>query len=167
VEHATDWTARAMAQASGISLHSVRRIQSAHQLQPHRFCSFKCSNDLAFADKVEDIVILYMHPPMHTLMLSIDNKLYIQARDRTQPGLPLKPGKCGNMTRDDKRSGVTLLVAAFNVEDGSVQCCRMSQHQHQEFVRFRNAPDHVVSASKLIHGIADNDATHKRPNLQA
>jgi hypothetical protein len=99
---ATHWTGRAMAQASGISLRSVQRIWEAHRLQPHRLRTFKRSNDPAFAEKVKDIVGLYMDPPMHTVVLSIDEKSQIQALDRTQPGLPLKPGKCGTMTHDPR-----------------------------------------------------------------
>ena len=96
----THWTGRAMAKAVGVSLRSVQRIWDAHHLQPHRLRTFKRSNDPAFAEKVEDILGLYMDPPMHTVVLSIDEKSQIQALDRTQPGLPLKPGKCGTMTHD-------------------------------------------------------------------
>ena len=164
---ATHWTGRAMARASGISLRSVQRIWDAHRLQPHRLRSFKRSNDPAFAKKVEDIVGLYMDPPMHTVVLSIDEKSQIQALDRTQPGLPLKPGKCGTMTHDYKRNGVTTLFAALNVQDGTVLGRCMSQHRHQEFVRFLNAVERAVPAGKLIHAIADNYATHKHPKVRA
>jgi hypothetical protein len=164
---ATHWTGRAMAQASGISLRSVQRIWDAHQLQPHRLRTFKRSNDPAFTEKVEDIVGLYMDPPMHTVVLSIDEKSQIQALDRTQPGLPLTPGKCGTMTHDYKRNGVTTLFAALNVQDGTVLGRCMSQHRHQEFVRFLNAVERAMPAGKLIHGIADNYATHKHPKVRA
>jgi hypothetical protein len=123
-----------MAQASGISLRSVQRIWDAHRLQPHRLRTFKRSNDPAFAEKVENIVGLHMDPPMHTVVLSIDKKSQIQALDRTQPGLSLKPGKCGTMTHDYKRNGVTTLFAALNVQDGTVLGRCMSQHRHQAFV---------------------------------
>jgi hypothetical protein len=109
-----------MAKATGISLRSVQRIWDAHRLQPHRLRTFKRSNGPAFAEKVEDIVGLYMDPPMHTVALSIDRKSQIHALDRTQPGLPLKLGKCGTMTNDYKRNGVTTLFAALNVQDGTV-----------------------------------------------
>src|SRR5271163_3660166 len=99
----THWTGRAMAEAAGLSLTTIQRIWKAHKLAPHRLRSFKRSNDPAFAEKVEDIVGLYMHPPAHAVVLSIDEKSQIQALDRTQPGLPLKPGKCGTMTHDYKR----------------------------------------------------------------
>ena len=95
---ATHWTGRAMAKTAGISLRSVQRIWRAHRLQPHRIRTFKRSNDPAFAAKLEAIVGLYVDPPAHSLVLSIDEKSQIQALDRTQPGLPLKPGKCGTMT---------------------------------------------------------------------
>src|ERR1700712_1483552 len=163
----THWTGRAMAKAVGVSLRSVQRIWDAHHLQPHRLRTFKRSNDPAFAEKVEDIVGLYMDPPMHTVVLSIDEKSQIQALDRTQPGLPLKPGKCGTMTHDYKRNGVTTLFAALNVRDGTVLGRCMSQHRHQEFVRFLNAIERAVPAGKLIHAIADNYATHKHPKVRA
>jgi hypothetical protein len=135
----TYWTGRAMAKAVGVSLRSVQRIWDAHHLQPHRLRTFKRSNDPAFAEKVEDIVGLYMDPPMHTAVLSIDEKSQIQALDRTQPGLPLKLGRCGTMTHDYKRNGVTTLFAALNVRDGTVLGRCMTQHRHQEFIRFLNA----------------------------
>lgn len=163
----THWTGRAMAKAVGVSLRSVQRIWDAHHLQPHRLRTFKRSNDPAFAEKVEDIVGLYMDPPMHTVVLSIDEKSQIQALDRTQPGLPLKPGKCGTMTHDYKRNGVTTLFAALNVRDGTVLGRCMAQHRHQEFVRFLNAIERAVPAGKLIHVIADNYATHKHPKVLA
>jgi transposase len=163
----THWTGRAMARAVGVSLRSVQRIWDAHHLQPHRLRTFKRSNDPAFAEKVEDIVGLYMDPPMHTVVLSIDEKSQIQALDRTQPGLPLKSGKCGTMTHDYKRHGVTTLFAALNVQDGTVLGRCMAQHRHQEFVRFLNAVERAVPPGKLIHAIADNYATHKHPKVRA
>ena len=164
---ATHWTGRAMAKAVGVSLRSVQRIWNAHRLQPHRLRTFKRSNDPAFAEKVLDIVGLYMAPPMHTVVLSIDEKSQIQALDRTQPGLPLKPGKCGTMTHDYKRHGVTTLFAALNVRDGTVLGRCMAQHRHQEFIRFLNAVERAVPAGKLIHAIADTYATHKHPKVRA
>ena len=109
-----------MAKAASISLRSVQRIWQAHRLQPHRIRTFKRSNDPAFIAKLEDIVGLYLAPPKHALVLSIDEKSQIQALDRTQPGLPLKPGKAGTMTHDYKRHGTTTLFAALNVLDGAV-----------------------------------------------
>jgi transposase len=163
----THWTGRAMAKAVGVSLRSVQRIWDAHHLQPHRLRTFKRSNDPAFAEKVEGIVGLTMDLPMHTVVLSIDEKSQIQALDRTQPGLPLKPGKCGTMTHDYKHNGVTTLFAALNVQDGTVLGRCMAQHRHQEFVRFLNAVERAVPPGKLIHAIADNYATHKHPKVRA
>ena len=116
---ATQWTGRAMAKTAGISLRSVQRIWATHGLQPHRIRTFKRSNDPDFAGKLEDIVGLYMAPPKHALVLSVDEKSQIQALDRTQPGLPLKPGKAGTMTHDYKRHGPTTLFAALNALDGT------------------------------------------------
>ncbi len=164
---ATHWTGRAMAKAVGISLRAVQRIWEAHRLQPHRVRTFKRSNDPALAQKVEDIVGLYMHPPAHAVVLSIDEKSQIQALDRTQPGLPLKPGKCGTMTHDYKRNGTTTLFAALNVLEGTVLGRCMQKHTHQEFIRFLNAIERAVPAGKVIHAIADNYATHKHPKVRA
>ena len=134
----THWTGAAMAKASGISVSSVQRIWRRHGLQPHRIRTFKLSNDKQFAEKLRDVVGLYVDPPAHAVVLSFDEKSQIQALDRTQPGLPLKKGRCGTMTHDYKRNGTTTLFAALNVLDGSVigQC--MQQHRHQEFIRFLN-----------------------------
>jgi len=161
----THWTGRAMAKAAGISLRAVQRLWKAHRLQPHRIRTFKRSNDPNFAAKVEDVVGLYMDPPAHAVVVSIDEKSQIQALDRTQPGLPLKPGKCGTMTHDYKRNGVTTLFAALNILDGTVIGRCMKQHRHQEFIRFLNAVERAVPAGKVIHAIADNYATHKHPNV--
>ncbi len=162
---ATHWTGRAMAKAFGISLRAVQRLWDAHRLQPHRIRTFKRSSDPRFAEKVEDVVGLYMAPPAHAVVVSIDEKSQIQALDRTQPGLPLKPGKCGTMTHDYKRNGATTLFAALNILDGTVIGRCMKQHRHQEFIRFLNAVERAVSAGKVIHAIADNYATHKHPNV--
>jgi hypothetical protein len=163
----THWTGRAMAEAVGLSLTTIQRIWDAHRLAPHRWRTFKRSNDPAFAEKVEDIVGLYMHPPAHAVVLSIDEKSQIQALDRTQPGLPLKPGKCGTMTHDYKRHGTTTLFAAFNVLDGVVTGRCMQKHTHQEFIRFLNAVEREVPAGKIVHAILDNYATHKHPKVRA
>jgi len=114
----THWTGRAMAAAAGVSLRSVQRIWAAHKLQPHRVRTFKRSRDPDFLAKLAAIVGLYMAPPRHAVVLSVDEKRQIQALDRTQPGLPIKPGKCGTMTHDYKRNGTTTLFAALNVLGG-------------------------------------------------
>jgi transposase len=164
---ATHWTGRAMAKAVGLSLRIVQRIWEAHRLQPHRIRTFKRSNDPAFAEKVEDVVGLYMHPPAHAVVLSIDEKSQIQALDRTQPGLPIKPGRCGTMTHDYKRHGTTTLFAALNTLDGIVLGRCMQRHRHQEFIRFLNAVERAVPAGKLVHAIVDNYATHTHPKVKA
>ncbi len=164
---ATHWTGRAMAEAAGISLTSVQRIWAAHRLQPHRVRSFKRSRDPAFAAKLTDIVGLYVDPPAHAVVLSIDEKSQIQALDRTQPGLPLKPGRCGTMTHDYKRHGTTTLFAALNVLDGRVIGRCMQQHRHGEFIRFLNDIERAVPAGKLIEAVVDNYATHKHPRVKS
>ena len=165
-DETTHWTGRAMAKAVDLSLRTVQRIWEAHKLQPHRWRTFKRSKDPAFAEKVEDIVGLYMHPPAHAVVLSIDEKSQIQALDRTQPGLPLKPGKCGTMTHDYKRHGTTTLFAALNVLDGVVLGRCMQKHTHQELIRFLNAVEREVPAGKIIHAVLDNYATHKHPKVR-
>jgi transposase len=164
---ATHWTGRAVARAAGVSLRAVQRIWEAHRLQPHRIRTFKKSSDPAFAAKVEDIVGLYVEPPRHAVVLSIDEKSQIQALDRTQPGLPLKPGRCGTMTHDYKRNGTTTLFAALNVLEGKVVGRCMPQHRHQEFISFLNAVERAVPPGKVIHAILDNYATHKHPKVVA
>jgi len=163
----THWTGRAMAAASGISLRSVQRIWAAHGLQPHRVRRFKLSQDPAFAAKLRDVVGLYLDPPAHSLVLSVDEKSQIQALDRTQPGLPIKKGRAGTMTHDYIRNGTTTLFAALNVFDGTVigQC--MARHRHQEFIRFLNRIEAAVPAGKLVHAILDNYAAHKHPKVRA
>src|SRR5690242_2779971 len=163
----THWTAAAMAKESGISVSSVQRIWRKHGLQPHRMRQFKLSNDPQFAAKLHEIVGLYVDPPAHTVVLSIDEKSQIQALDRTQPGLPMKKGRCGTMTHDYKRHGTTTLFAALNVLDGAVIGRCMQRHRHQEFIRFLNTIEAAVPAGKLIHAIADNYATHKHPKVRA
>jgi transposase len=163
----THWTAAAMAESQGISVSSVQRIWRRHGLQPHRMRLFKLSNDPQFATKLHDIVGLYMDPPAHAVVLSIDEKSQIQALDRTQPGLPMKKGRCGTMTHDYIRNGTTTLFAALNVLDGKVIGRCMQQHRHQEFIRFLNTVEAAVPAGKLVHAIADNYATHKHPKVRA
>ena len=161
----THWTAPAMAKGSGVSVSSVQRIWRSHGLQPHRMRQFKLSNDPRFADKLRDIVGLYLDPPAHAVVLSVDEKSQIQALDRTQPGLPLKRGRCGTMTHDYKRNGTTTLFAALNVIDGRVIGRCMQRHRHQEFIRFLNAVEAEVPAGKLVHAIVDNYAAHKHPKV--
>jgi transposase len=161
----THWTAAAMAKASGISASAVRRIWRSHGLQPHRVRRFKLSNDPQFAAKVRNIVGLYVDPPAHAVVLSVDEKSQIQALDRTQPGLPLKKGRCGTMTHDYIRNGTTTLFAALDVLEGKVIGRCMQRHRHQEFIRFLNAIEAEVPAGKVVHLILDNYAVHKHPKV--
>jgi transposase len=162
---ATHWTGRAMARHTGASLRSVQRIWAAHDLQPHRIRTFKRSNDPDFAAKLEDIVGLYMAPPKHAIVLSVDEKSQIQALDRTQPGLPLKPGRAGTMTHDYRRNGITTLFAALDVLEGTVLGRCMQRHRHQEFLRFLNTIESAVPAGKVIHVILDNYGSHKHAKV--
>src|SRR5207342_213828 len=164
---ATHWTGRMMAAATGLSLRTVQRIWTVHKLQPHRLRTFKRSSDPEFITKLAAIVGLYLAPPRHAVVLSVDEKSQIQALDRTQPGLPIKPGKAGTMTHDYVRHGTTTLFAALNVLDGTVLGRCMQRHRHQEFIRFLNAIEAAVPAGKLVHVILDNYATHKQPKVTA
>jgi hypothetical protein len=137
----THWTSVAMAKHIGIIVRSVQRIWRKHGLQPHRVYQFKLSNDPRFAAKVLDIVGPYVAPPEPAVVRSIDEKSQIQALDRTQPGLPMKKGRCGTMTNDYKRHGTTTLFAALNVLDGTVIGRCMQRHRHQEFIRFLNVTE--------------------------
>jgi transposase len=159
-----------MAKAMGLSLGTVQRIWRAHKLQPHRLRTFKRSRDPGFAAKLADIVGLYVDPPAHAVVLSIDEKSQIQALDRTQPGLPIKPGRCQTMTHDYKRHGTTTLFAALSVLDGTMIGRCMQRHRHSEFIRFLsflNAVEREVPAGKVIHAVLDNYATHKHPRVLA
>ena len=163
----THWTAGMMAKAAGISVSSVQRIWQAHGLQPHRVRRFKLSKDPEFVPKLRAIVGLYVNPPAHAIVLSVDEKSQIQALARTQPGLPIKKGRAGTMTHDYKRHGTTTLFAALNIVEGNVIGRCMQRHRHQEFIRFLNAIEAKVPAGKIIHAIIDNYATHKHPKVLA
>jgi transposase len=163
----THWTAAMMASASGISVSSVQRIWRAHGLQPHRVRQFKLSTDPKFIAKLRDVVGLYVDPPAHAIVLSLDEKSQIQALDRTQPGLPMKKGRAGTMTHDYKRNGTTTLFAALDVLEGKVIGRCMQRHRHQEVIRFLNAIEAEVPAGKLVHVILDNYAAHKHPKVRA
>jgi transposase len=164
---ATHWTGRAMAKAVGISLSAVQGIWKAHGLVPHRVRTFKLSRDPEFIPKLRDVVGLYMSPPAHAVVLSVDEKSQIQALDRTQPGLPMTAGRPATMTHDYERHGTTTLFAALNVLDGTVVGRCMQRHRHQEFIRFLNAVEAAVPAGKLVHAILDNYAAHKHPKVWA
>jgi transposase len=164
--NATHWSTRTMAETVGISEKSVRRIWQSNGLKPHLWRTFKVSNDPQFAEKLEAIVGLYLNPPEHAIVLCADEKSQIQALDRTQPGLPLKKGRCGTMTHDYKRNGTATLFAALNTLDGTVISMCDDRHRHQEWLKFLRVIDDITPADKQIHLIADNYATHKHPKVQ-
>ena len=164
---ATHWSVRTMADAQGISPASVQRIWKQHHLKPHRIKTFKVSRDKHFVDKLYDVVGLYLNPPDKSLVLCVDEKSQIQALDRTQPGLPLKKGRCGTMTHDYKRNGTTTLFAALSMLDGQVIGECMPRHRHQEFIRFLNTIDTETPSALDLHMIVDNYATHKHPRVKS
>ncbi len=166
-EGATHWSQSTMAEEVGVSASSVGRVWAANGLKPHRIKSFKLSNDKHFEEKLEDIVGLYLSPPEHAIVLSCDEKSQIQALDRTQPGLPLKKGRCQTMTHDYKRNGVTSLFAALNVADGSIISKCMNRHRHQEWLAFLRHIDRNTPKGREIHIICDNYATHKHAKVKA
>jgi len=163
---ATHWTARAMARAAGLGVVTVQRIWAAHGLAPHRWRVFKLSKDPAFVEKLRDVVGLYVAPPAHAVVLSVDEKSQIQALDRTQPGLPLKKGRGATMTHDYKRNGTTTLFAALNTMTGEVFGRNMQRHRHQEFIRFLNALEREIPAGKTVHAVLDNVSSHKTPEVR-
>jgi transposase len=163
----THWTGRAVAAATGISLRSVQRIWQEHRLQPHRVRTFKRSTDPAFAEKVEDIVGLYMDPPRHAVVLSVDEKSQIQALERTRPDRPLASGRPATRTHDYVRHGTTTLFAALNVLEGTVIGRCMQRHRHAEFLRFLNAVEATVPTGKVVHVVLDNYRTHTHAKVRA
>jgi transposase len=163
----THWSCRSMARAHGVSHTTVQKIWAARGLKPHRVETFKLSKDPRFEEKLADVVGLYLNPPERAIVLSMDEKSQIQALDRTQPSLPMKPGRAGTMTHDYKRNGTTTLFAALDVLTGSVigQC--LPRHRHIEFLTFLRTIDRTVPKRLQIHLILDNYATHKHPNVKA
>jgi len=164
---ATHWSRSSMAKASGVSASTVGRIWARHGLKPHRIKSFKLSNDPRFEEKLHDIVGLYLSPPEHAVVFSCDEKSQIQALDRTQPGLPLKKGRCGTMTHDYKRNGTTSLFAALEVATGKVVGACMNKHRHEEWLKFLRLILKSAPGNKEIHIICDNYATHKHAKVKA
>ena len=162
---ATHWSTRSMAAAEGVSAATVRRVWREHGLKPHRVKSFKLSNDKRFAEKLDDVVGLYLAPPEHALVFSCDEKSQIQALDRTQPSLPLKRGRTATITHDYKRHGTTTLFAALSTLDGKVISTCMRRHRHQEWIKFLALIDGRTPPDKQVHLIADNYATHKHPRV--
>jgi transposase len=163
---ATHWSCRSMAKAQGVSKATVNRIWRSHQIQPHRTRGFKLSRDPHFLEKLTDVVGLYLNPPEKALVLCVDEKSQIQALDRTQPGLPLKKGRCGTMTHDYKRNGTTTLFAALEVAQGKVVGQCYARHRHQEFIRFLRRLEDEFPGTVKLHVIMDNYGTHKHPRVQ-
>jgi transposase len=164
---ATHWSVRTMAAAQGVSPASVQRIWDAHGLEPHRTRRFKLSRDKRFVEKLTDVVGLYLNPPDKALVLCVDEKSQIQALDRTQPGLPMKKGRCGTMTHDYKRNGTTTLFAALNVLHGTVVGECMPRHRHQEFLRFLRRLDGQFPPELDLHLVVDNYGTHKHAKVKS
>jgi transposase len=164
---ATHWSRRTMAKAQGVSHSMVHRIWDAHGLQPQRTKRFKLSKDIRFTEKLTDVVGLYLNPPDKAIVLCVDEKSQIQALQRTQPGLPMKKGRCGTMTHDYKRHGTTTLFAALNVLDGRVVGECMAKHRHQEFLRFLRQLDREFPKGTPLHLIVDNYGTHNQPSVKA
>lgn len=164
---ATHWSTRTMAKAVGVSKATVQRIWAAHGLKPHLVKTFKVSNDPHFAEKVRDVVGLYLDPPEHALVLSCDEKTQIQALDRTQKGLPIHRGRCGTMTHDYKRNGTTTLFAAIDMAQGKVIGTCQQKHRHQEWIKFLQLIDDQTDPELDLHLIVDNYATHKHPKVKA
>lgn len=166
-EGATHWSTRKLAAKMGVSDTTVHKVWKAHGLKPHLVETFKVSRDPRFAEKLEDIVGLYVSPPEHALVLCCDEKSQVQALDRTQPGLPLKKGRAATMTHDYKRHGTTTLFAAMSILDGSVISRCAQRHRHTEWLDFLRQIDRETPTQKQLHLICDNYATHKHPTVQA
>lgn len=165
--NATHWSTRTLAEHLGIDKSMVQRVWRAHELAPHRVRTFKLSRDKRFIEKLIDVVGLYLRPPENAIVLSVDEKSQIQALDRTQPGLPLKKGRCGTMTHDYKRNGTTTLFAALEMASGKLIGTCMKCHRHQEWLKFLRLIDRQTPAELELHLIADNYSTHKHPRVKA
>jgi transposase len=166
-EGMTHWSCRLMAEAQDVSKSTVNRLWQLHNIKPHLTGTFKLSRDAKFLEKLTDVVGLYMNPPDKALVLCLDEKSQIQALDRTQPGLPLKKGRCGTMTHDYKRNGTTTLFAALNVLNGKVIGECHGRHRHQEWLKFLRRLDGEFPPELKLHLVMDNYGTHKEPHVQA
>jgi transposase len=164
---ATHWSVRTMAKAQGVGKSTVQRIWDAHGLQPHRMETFKLSRDKRFVEKLTDVVGVYLNPPDKAVVLCVDEKSQVQALDRTQPGLPIKKGRCGTMTHDYKRNGTTCLFAALNVLEGKVIGSCYPRHRNVEFLKFLRRIDRETPSGLDVHMILDNYGTHNHPNVKA
>jgi transposase len=165
-KEATHWSVRLMAKAAGITTWQVRQIWEASDLKPHRLKTFKISNDPDFAEKVVDVVGLYMNPPDNAMVLSVDEKTQIQALDRTQPMLQLRPGQIERRTHDYKRHGTTSLYAAFDILTGKVIGRTTKRHRAKEFLDFLRQIDRATPGELELHLILDNSSTHKTPEVK-
>ena len=165
-DDATHGSCRTLAAKMGVSHMTVARIWDRHGLQPHRVRHFKLSRDKQFVEKLTDVVGLYLNPPDKALVLCVDEKSQIQALDRTQPGLPMKKGRCGTMTHDDVRHGTTTLFAALNVLDGTVIGSCFDRHRHEEFLKFLRQVDRDTPEGMNLHLLVDNYSTHKHPKVK-
>jgi transposase len=161
----THWSCRSMAKAAHVSPATVQRVWSARGLKPHLVKTFKLSTDPRFEEKLVDVVGLYLNPPNKAVVLCMDEKSQIQALDRTQPSLPIKKGRAGTMTHDDKRHGTTTLFAALNVLTGNVIEECLTRHRHEEFLKFLRRVNRDVPKELQVHLILDNDATHKHADV--
>ena len=166
-KNATHWSTRSLACELGVSQSMVHRVWKANGLKPHLVHTFKISQDPHFEEKLIDVVGLYLHPPENALVLSADEKTQVQALDRTQPGLPMVPGRCGTMTHDYKRNGTTTLFAAIEMAQGQVIASCRPRHRHQEWIQFLKKIDSETPKNLDLHLILDNYATHKHPNVKA
>ena len=163
----THWSCRTMAQAQGISKSTVNNIWRSHNIKPHRTQTFKLSRDPRFLEKLTDVVGLYLNPPDKAMVLCIDEKSQIQALDRTQPGLPIKKGRCGTMTHDYKRNGTTTLFAALDLIQGKVIGDCYKRHRHQEFLKFLRRINREFPGNTSLHVVMDNYGTHGTPQVKA
>ena len=163
----TQWSCRQMAKAQGVSKSTVSNIWRSHQVKPHRVKRFKLSRDPRFLEKLTDVVGLYLNPPQQAMVICVDEKSQIQALDRTQPGLPLKKGRCGTLTHDYKRHGTTTLFAALEVLEGRVVGQCFERHRHQEFLRFLRRLDQEFPGPVTLHLVMDNYGTHQQPKVRA
>src|SRR6266436_5079932 len=163
----THWSCRLMAASQGVSKSTVSNLWRSHNLKPHQTKTFKLSRDPKFLEKLTDVVGLYLNPPDKAIVLCIDEKSQIQALNRTQPGLPLKKGRCGTMTHDYKRNGTTTLFAALEVAQGKVVGQCFARHRNREFLKFLRRLDQEFPGDIPLHLVMDNYGTHKHPNVQA
>src|SRR5258708_9516632 len=166
-EGMTHWSCRTMSSSQGVSKSTINNIWQAHQLKPHRVKTFKLSRDLKFLEKITDVIGLYLNPPRQAIVLCVDEKSQIQALDRTQPGLPIKKGRCGTMTHDYKRNGTTTLFAALDMIESKVIGDYYKRHQHQEFLCFLRRIDREFPGKMPLHLVMDNYGTHGTPEVKA